>query len=90
MAKTADLILIVLDVNKAEQQKRLLEIELEAIGIRLNRKRPDILLKPKKAGGVSISTTVTLTKIDEKTIRTIVSGCGQTLGAAFLPSDATS
>jgi len=74
VAKTADLILVVLDVNKAEQQKRLLEIELEAIGIRLNRKKPDILLKPKKAGGVSISTTVPLTKIDEKTIRTILAG----------------
>lgn len=73
VAKTADLILMVLDVNKAEEQKRLLEIELEAIGIRLNRKKPDILLKPKKAGGVSISHTVPLTKIDEKTIRTIVS-----------------
>lgn len=72
VAKTADLILIVLDVAKAEEQKRLLEIELEAIGIRINRKRPDVLLKPKKAGGVSISHTVPLTKIDEKTIRTIV------------------
>lgn len=74
VAKTADLILIILDVNKAEQQKRLLEIELDAIGIRLNKKKPDVLLKPKKAGGVSITHTVPLTKIDEKTIRTIV-GC---------------
>ena len=72
VAKTADLILIILDVNKADEQKRLLEIELEAIGIRLNRKKPDILLKPKKAGGVSISTTVPMTKLDEKTIRNIV------------------
>lgn len=73
VAKTADLILMVLDVNKAEQQKRLLEIELDAIGIRINRKKPDVLLKPKKAGGVSISKTVPMTKIDEKTIQTIVS-----------------
>ena len=64
---------MVLDVNKAEQQKRLLEIELDAIGIRINRKKPDVLLKPKKAGGVSISKTVPMTKIDEKTIQTIVS-----------------
>lgn len=63
---------MILDVNKAEQQKRLLEVELEAIGMRLNRKKPDVLLKPKKAGGVSISHTVPMTKIDEKTIRTIV------------------
>ena len=37
-----------------------------------------MLLKPKKAGGVSISTTVPLTKLDEKTIRTIVSGLTET------------
>lgn len=74
VAKTADLILMILDVKKAEQQKKLLEVELDAIGIRLNRKKPDVLLKPKKAGGVSISNTVPLTKIDEKTIRTIVGG----------------
>ncbi|CAD6581001.1 MAG: Developmentally-regulated GTP-binding protein 2 [Cyphobasidiales sp. Tagirdzhanova-0007] len=74
VAKTADLILFVLDVNKASEQRRLLEIELEAIGIRLNRRKPDVLLKPKKAGGVSISTTVPLTKLDEKTIRTILAG----------------
>jgi len=65
---------MVLDVNKAEQQKRLLEIELDAIGIRINRKKPDVLLKPKKAGGVSISKTVPMTKIDEKTIQTILAG----------------
>ena len=82
VAKTADLILIILDVNKAEQQKRLLEVELDAIGIRLNKKKPDILLKPKKAGGVSITHTVPLTKIDEKTIRTIVGFSAETLQAA--------
>ena len=81
VAKTADLILIILDVNKAEQQKRLLEIELDAIGIRLNKKKPDILLKPKKAGGVSITHTVPLTKIDEKTIRTIVGCSAETVQA---------
>ena len=82
VAKTADLILIILDVNKAEQQKRLLEVELDAIGIRLNKKKPDILLKPKKAGGISITHTVPLTKIDEKTIRTIVGFSAETLQAA--------
>lgn len=73
VAKTADLILMILDVKKAEEQKRLLEIELDAIGIRLNKKKPDVLLKPKKTGGVHITSTVPLTKLDEKTIRTIVS-----------------
>lgn len=41
VAKTADVILIMLDATKSLEQKRLLEIELDAVGIRLNRKKPD-------------------------------------------------
>ena len=33
-AKTADLILIMLDATKSDEQRRLLEIELDAVGIR--------------------------------------------------------
>jgi hypothetical protein len=54
-AKTADLILIMLDATKSEEQRRLLEIELDAVGIRLNKKRPDVVFKRKTTGGVSIS-----------------------------------
>ncbi|KAI0628006.1 P-loop containing nucleoside triphosphate hydrolase protein, partial [Trametes polyzona] len=69
-AKTADLILIMLDATKSEEQRRLLEIELDAVGIRLNKKRPDVVFKRKTTGG--INKTVPLTKTDEKTIRTIL------------------
>ncbi|CDO70221.1 hypothetical protein BN946_scf184942.g21 [Trametes cinnabarina] len=71
--KTADLILIMLDATKSEEQRRLLEIELDAVGIRLNKKRPDVVFKRKTTGG--INKTVPLTKTDEKTIRTILAGC---------------
>ncbi|KAI8995418.1 developmentally regulated GTP-binding protein [Trametes punicea] len=71
-AKTADLILIMLDATKSEEQRRLLEIELDAVGIRLNKKRPDVVFKRKTTGGITINKTVPLTKIDEKTIRTIL------------------
>jgi small GTP-binding protein len=54
-AKTADLILIMLDATKSEEQRRLLEIELDAVGIRLNKKKPDVVFKRKTTGGVSIS-----------------------------------
>ena len=33
-AKTADLILVMLDATKSDEQRRLLEIELDAVGIR--------------------------------------------------------
>jgi ribosome-interacting GTPase 1 len=53
-AKTADLILVMLDATKSEEQKRLLEIELDAVGIRLNKKKPDVVFKKKTTGGVSL------------------------------------
>ncbi|KAF9243847.1 developmentally regulated GTP-binding protein [Melanogaster broomeanus] len=71
-AKTADLILVMLDATKSEEQRRLLEIELDAVGIRLNKRKPDVVFKRKTTGG--LNTTVKLTKTDEKTIRTILAG----------------
>lgn len=53
-AKTADLILIMLDATKSDEQRRLLEIELDAVGIRLNTKRPDVVFKRKTTGGVRV------------------------------------
>jgi len=41
VAKTADLILIMLDATKSVEQRRLLEAELDAVGIRLNKSKPD-------------------------------------------------
>lgn len=74
VAKTSDLILMVLDATKSHEQRRLLELELEAIGIRLNKRRPDIVYKKKTAGGITINATVKMTKTDEKAIRTVLSG----------------
>ena len=51
-AKTADLILIMLDATKSDEQRRLLEIELDAVGIRLNKQKPDVVFKRKTTGGV--------------------------------------
>lgn len=44
VAKTADLIIIMLDATKSVEQRRLLEVELDAVGIRLNRTKPDGIL----------------------------------------------
>lgn len=53
-AKTADLILIMMDATKSDEQRRLLEYELDAVGIRLNKQRPDVVFKRKTTGGVSL------------------------------------
>ncbi|KAJ6501645.1 P-loop containing nucleoside triphosphate hydrolase protein, partial [Mycena vitilis] len=73
-AKTADLILIMLDATKSEEQRRLLEIELDAVGIRLNKQKPDVVFKRRTTGGITFTSTVKLTHTDEKTIRTILAG----------------
>ncbi|KAL5495555.1 RBG2 [Sanghuangporus weigelae] len=72
VAKTADLIIIMLDATKSLEQRRLLEVELDAVGIRLNKRKPDVIVKRKTTGG--ITATVKLTKTDDKTIRTILAG----------------
>jgi len=71
-AKTADLILVMLDATKSEEQRRLLEIELDAVGIRLNKKKPDVVFKRRTTGGITFNATVKLTRTDEKTVRTIL------------------
>ena len=53
VAKTSDLIIIMMDATKSTEQRKLLEIELDAVGIRLNKKKPDIVYKRKTTGGVS-------------------------------------
>ncbi|KAG8928301.1 Developmentally-regulated GTP-binding protein 2 [Tulasnella sp. 418] len=74
VAKTADLVIIMLDATKSLEQKRLLEVELDAVGIRLNKRKPDVVFKQKPTGGITINATVKLTRIDDKTIRTVLSG----------------
>jgi ribosome-interacting GTPase 1 len=39
---TQDLVLMMLDASKGDVQKALLERELEEVGIRLNKQRPNI------------------------------------------------
>ena len=46
---------MMLDATKSEEQRRLLEIELDAVGIRLNKQKPDVVFKRKTTGGVSVS-----------------------------------
>ena len=72
VARTADLIFMVLDATKQDIHKSLLEAELESVGIRLNQRPPNIYYKEKKGGGISFNSTVTLTKCDEKLVQTIL------------------
>ncbi|CAN7041628.1 unnamed protein product [Brassica oleracea var. botrytis] len=66
VAKSSDLVLMVLDASKSEGHRQILTKELEAVGLRLNKKPPQIYFKKKKTGGISFNTTAPLTHIDEK------------------------
>lgn len=73
VARTCNLILIVLDVCKPLKDKQLLESELEGVGIRLNKKPPNIYIQKKDKGGIAVTSIMPLTKIDQDEIRAICS-----------------
>ncbi|KDQ64882.1 hypothetical protein JAAARDRAFT_240889 [Jaapia argillacea MUCL 33604] len=73
VARTCNLIFIVLDVLKPLADKSIIEGELEGFGIRLNKKPPAILVRKKEKGGIAITNTVPLTNIDQDEIKAVLS-----------------
>jgi len=63
---------MVLDAAKAEEQKAKLTMEMNNTGIRLNKEKPNIQIKPQKTGGVLFTSSVTVTKIDERMVKGIM------------------
>jgi len=72
VARTADVVIMMLDATKGDQQKDLLTIELENVGIRLNKPKPDIYFKQKKAGGLKFTATTNLTSMNERNVYMIL------------------
>uniref|UniRef100_A0A914BXW6 Developmentally-regulated GTP-binding protein 1 n=1 Tax=Acrobeloides nanus TaxID=290746 RepID=A0A914BXW6_9BILA len=72
VARTCSLILMVLDVMKPLQHKKLLEYELEGFGIRLNKAPPNITFKRKEKGGLNLTTLVPQSELDTDTVKTIL------------------
>eukprot|EP00775_Hariotina_reticulata_P005427 gene5427-5660_t len=72
VCKSADLLLMVLDATKPWYHKEILTRELESVGMRLNRTIPNIYFKKKKTGGLSINSTIPLTKMDEKMVQRVL------------------
>ncbi|CAH8639242.1 unnamed protein product [Heterobilharzia americana] len=72
VARTADLVIMMLDATKPDVHRTLLENELEAVGIRLNKRKPNIYFKPKKTGGLKMTSMVPLTKMSEKMTQIIL------------------
>eukprot|EP01100_Stratorugosa_tubuloviscum_P008808 TRINITY_DN367_c0_g2_i1.p1 TRINITY_DN367_c0_g2~~TRINITY_DN367_c0_g2_i1.p1 ORF type:complete len:366 (+),score=153.42 TRINITY_DN367_c0_g2_i1:86-1183(+) len=73
VARTCNLILLVLDAIKPMTHKRIIENELEGFGIRLNKVPPDITFRKKEKGGVNLSFTNQPTHLDLEMVRNILS-----------------
>lgn len=72
VAKTADLILLMLDIwNMPHFQYHMIIDELHTIGIRMDRFPPLISVTQLKSGGVSLNSTVSLTQLDLEMAREI-------------------
>jgi len=75
MVRNADLVLIVLDVRRVEAGAEIKD-ELEGVGVRLDRERPDVSVKRKSRGGVSIAKAFKLTRLDDATIKSVLAANG--------------
>lgn len=72
VARTCNIILIVLDASQPMTHKLKIEHELEGFGIRLNKEPPAIRFTRRNKGGISYSTIgCKLTHLDQKTITAI-------------------
>ena len=73
VARNANLILLVIDAaRKPRLQIEILKKELHNIGIRMNQKRPDVLIETRPYGGIALNCMVKLTKISEDMIKAIM------------------
>jgi hypothetical protein len=88
VARNADLILMVLDVFNPQHMNVILN-ELRSIGIRPNEKVPDVTVHKRKMGGIKLVSTVPLTHIDEKTVRSILSEYGIHSADVLIRDDVT-
>ena len=75
VARSADLILILLDAQHPHQYHMIVN-ELEGFGIRLNKSKPNIVIGKGAKGGINIEKTVKLTKITERGIVAVLNEYG--------------
>jgi len=71
VVRNADLCVILVDATNPKQHDSMLS-ELFYAGIRINQRPPDVKVKKKASGGISIAKTVRLTHLDEDTISSIL------------------
>jgi small GTP-binding protein len=73
--RSADLVLMVIDVFNPEQYELLLK-EVYESGVRLNQRSPNVKITKTPRGGIDIGSTVKLTKLNHETIKGIMKEMG--------------
>jgi len=71
VARGADLVLAMVEAMNPAQQK-VIESELYGFGIRMNRKPPAVVIKAMLRGGITINSTVKITKITDNEIHAVL------------------
>jgi len=74
VARSADLLVLYTDVFNSEIAG--IEIDAREVGIRMNGRPPDITIAKKERGGIAVSSTVKMTKLDDTTARGILNEFG--------------
>lgn len=69
--RSADLILMLIDVNQPKQYRKVLK-EVYDTGLRLNKTKPDVIIRKTSKGGLAIGATLKLTKITKETVAAIL------------------
>jgi uncharacterized protein len=74
VARSSDLVIMVLDAGKEgiKNHRAILEGELEKVGLRLNKRPPDVVLRRRATGGVKFASTVPLTKLGDDPEKTVL------------------
>ncbi len=75
VARSADLVMIILDVFQPEAYDAIIR-ELENMGIRINQKKPDVVITKKLKGGVNLTSTIKMTKLDKRMINGVLGEYG--------------
>ena len=89
VARTADLVLLVLDVFQPHHEDVLVN-ELGNIGIRLNQLPPNITIEKASTGGIAVAQQVKITKITEDHLRDILHLYGVTSARVVIRENITS
>ncbi|MGI0010077.1 MAG: GTPase, partial [Nitrosopumilaceae archaeon] len=89
VAKSADLVLIILDVFQPYHED-VIRTELSNIGIRLDQKPPNIIIEKTSDGGISVSQQVPLTKMSQSLLKDILRVYGVNNGRVLIREDVNS